>query len=168
MVEDLYPLLPKHISAIYECTYHNLYYQLISWVRKIKVPLFSIDYRLAPKAPFPYPLDDCWQAYKYLVENVERLYGITPKQILLTGDSAGGQLVLGKSQATYGLTTSPALTLWLIKIGYRKPDILFPVYPAINLDISQMTPSMVMSLEDPLLCVKLLLRFSEHYMPDRT
>ena len=79
MVEDLYPLLPKHISAIYECIYHHLYYQLISWVRKIKVPLFSIDYRLAPKAPFPYSLDDCWQAYKYLVENVEELYGIKPE-----------------------------------------------------------------------------------------
>jgi hormone-sensitive lipase len=38
-----------------------------------------IDYRLAPESPFPYSLDDSWQAYKYLIENVEEKYGITPK-----------------------------------------------------------------------------------------
>ena len=56
--------------------------------------MFSLDYRLAPEFTFPYFLDDCWQAYKFLVENVEKLYGIKPNKILLVGDSAGGQLIL--------------------------------------------------------------------------
>ena len=54
---------------------------LRSWANKTQVPVFSIDYRLAPEFPFPLALDDVWQGYKYLVENVEKLYGIRLEKI---------------------------------------------------------------------------------------
>ena len=56
------------------------------------VPIFSIDYRLAPKSKFPDALNDCWQVYHYLVENAEKELGIIPNKIVLVGDSAGGNL----------------------------------------------------------------------------
>jgi hypothetical protein len=59
-----------------------------------------------------------------------------------------------------------ALTLWCIKIGYRTPDILFPVYPAINLDIYQMSPSLLNSFKDPILNFMFLLEVAKHFFPD--
>ena len=37
------------------------------WAKELKVPIFSIDYRLAPKNPYPDPINDCYQGYYWLV-----------------------------------------------------------------------------------------------------
>lgn len=50
---------------------------------------FSLDYRLAPENRFPAALDDVLAAYQWLIEQ-----NISPKQIALAGDSAGGGLVI--------------------------------------------------------------------------
>ena len=70
--------------------FNSLNFIFKRWANQTKIPIFSLDYRLSPEYPFPYALDDCWQVYKFLVENVERLYGIKPSNIILVGDSAGG------------------------------------------------------------------------------
>ena len=49
----------------------------------------AVDYWLAPEYPFPAALEDCLTAYRWLLRN-----GISPKNIVLAGDSAGGNLVL--------------------------------------------------------------------------
>jgi acetyl esterase/lipase len=49
----------------------------------------AVDYRLAPEYPFPAALDDCVAAYRWLVES-----GASPSQIVIVGDSAGGNLAL--------------------------------------------------------------------------
>ena len=51
--------------------------------------VFSVNYRLAPKHRFPAALDDCVDAYKWLLAQ-----GIPANKIAVTGDSAGGNLVL--------------------------------------------------------------------------
>ena len=43
------------------------------------------DYRLAPEHPFPAPLLDVVQVYRWLLAQ-----GVAPQQIVLAGDSAGG------------------------------------------------------------------------------
>ncbi|KAJ2311247.1 hypothetical protein H4R23_001003 [Coemansia sp. Cherry 401B] len=50
----------------------------------------AIDYRLAPRHPFPAQFHDALLAFYYLVAQ-----GFKPKNILLLGDSAGGHLCVG-------------------------------------------------------------------------
>ncbi|HEX4111149.1 MAG TPA: alpha/beta hydrolase [Stellaceae bacterium] len=50
---------------------------------------FVLDYRLAPEHPFPAALADAVAAYRALIAG-----GVSPSQIVLAGDSAGGGLAL--------------------------------------------------------------------------
>jgi acetyl esterase/lipase len=52
-------------------------------------PLYMLDYRLAPEHPFPAAHDDALAAYRWLLDQ-----GIAPANIAITGDSAGGGLVV--------------------------------------------------------------------------
>jgi acetyl esterase/lipase len=51
--------------------------------------VLSVDYRLAPEYPFPAALDDCTKAYRWLLSR-----GFKPSDIVIGGDSAGGNLTL--------------------------------------------------------------------------
>ena len=53
----------------------------------------TVDYRLAPAAPFPAAVHDVKAAVRYLRANAARL-GIDPERIGTTGGSAGGHLAL--------------------------------------------------------------------------
>ena len=55
----------------------------------VGVPVYAIDYRLAPEHPYPAALDDCVAAYRALLAK-----GILPGRIAIGGDSAGGNLTL--------------------------------------------------------------------------
>ena len=54
-----------------------------------KMRVLSVDYRLAPEYPYPAQLEDCTAAYKWLLST-----GIKPENIVIAGDSAGGNLTL--------------------------------------------------------------------------
>lgn len=53
------------------------------WANKLEIPVFSIDYRLAPEFPYPNGLDDCWQAYNWIIDNVESIFSKHSFLILL-------------------------------------------------------------------------------------
>ena len=40
-----------------------------------KIPIFSIDYRLAPEFPYPSALEDCWQTYNWILNFVTETFG---------------------------------------------------------------------------------------------
>ena len=48
---------------------HSTY--LRKWANKTGVPIISIDYRLAPESKYPEGLDDCWQAYYWIINHAE-------------------------------------------------------------------------------------------------
>jgi acetyl esterase/lipase len=52
--------------------------------------VLAVDYRWAPEEPFPAALDDCVSGYRWLVT----AGGASPRQVVLAGDSAGGNLVV--------------------------------------------------------------------------
>lgn len=66
---------------------HKLLTLELTKVTNIRV--LSINYRLAPEEPHPAALEDCVLAYKWLLSS-----GIESKNIIISGDSAGGYYTL--------------------------------------------------------------------------
>lgn len=64
------------------------------WAKSSGALIISVDYTLAPDAKYPYALDECFYVYEWLVSGKNQL-GILPSKIILAGDSAGGNFVLG-------------------------------------------------------------------------
>ena len=123
------------------------------WANEVGVPIFSVDYRLAPAEAFPAALNDVWQVYHWIVENAETYLGIKPEKIILVGDSAGGNLIT-------------ATTLMAIKRGYRVPDGLIMCYPALSLSKEIFTPSMLLAVDDPILPYPFLKMCIDSYIGD--
>lgn len=81
--------------------------------RQLDMPVISIDYRLAPEAPFPAAPEDCEAATRWIADN------IPCTGLVLSGDSAGGNLTVVTAMA---LRDKPA----------SKPVIAqYPIYPAV-------------------------------------
>ncbi|CAI2383957.1 unnamed protein product [Moneuplotes crassus] len=117
------------------------------------IPVFSIDYRLAPEDPYPAALNDVWQAYSWLVTNCTTQFGIKPSKIIVTGDSAGGNLAC-------------ALTMLCIEKHFRVPDFLLPAYPVLNMSLLNFSPSLILSLDDYILPTGFLMVFIDAYVKD--
>jgi monoterpene epsilon-lactone hydrolase len=65
--------------------------RLTSWLSSLTgLPVFSIDYRLAPRYRFPTAADDVQAGWEWLV----KICGVPAKQIVVAGDSAGGHLIV--------------------------------------------------------------------------
>ena len=95
----------------------------------------SINYRLAPKYPFPAQIDDCKSAVRWLRSHAEK-YKIDPARIGGFGYSAGGHLValLGVTDRSDGLegpdatADSPSTRLQCVVAGGAPCD--FRALPA--------------------------------------
>jgi acetyl esterase/lipase len=73
----VYGMTPQHI-------------QMLAYLaQKMCVRVLMVDYRLAPKYPFPAALDDCVTAYRWLLKQ-----GFPASNIVVAGDSAGGNLTI--------------------------------------------------------------------------
>ncbi len=63
--------------------------RLTSWLSQLTgLPVFSIDYRLAPRHQFPTAADDVRSGWDWLIGDC----GIPPEHLVIAGDSAGGHL----------------------------------------------------------------------------
>lgn len=56
----------------------------------------GVDYNRAPEFKFPVPLYDCFEALKWTFEHAED-FGASRQNIIIAGDSAGGNLAAGLS-----------------------------------------------------------------------
>lgn len=60
---------------------------------RLDAVVVSVDYRMAPGYPFPAAVEDGTDAILYVMRHAEE-FGIDPRKIVLSGFSAGGNLVL--------------------------------------------------------------------------
>ena len=70
------------------------------FVRELGLTVISVDYRLAPKHPFPAGLDDAYTALKWIVAHAQEL-AIDPQRIAVGGNSAGGGLAAALAQLAH-------------------------------------------------------------------
>jgi acetyl esterase len=59
--------------------------------RRANVKVLSVDYSLAPEAPFPVALEECYAVLRYAKEHAAEL-GVDPERFAIGGHSAGGNL----------------------------------------------------------------------------
>ncbi|BBZ47928.1 alpha/beta hydrolase [Mycobacterium parmense] len=68
--------------------------RLIEWCRSLGCVCVSVEYRLAPEAPYPAPLDDCEAGLRFVLEHAHDLR-IDARRVGIGGRSAGGALAAG-------------------------------------------------------------------------
>ncbi|KAK9876534.1 hypothetical protein WA026_013907 [Henosepilachna vigintioctopunctata] len=125
---------------------------LRDWAKALKVPILSIDYSLAPEAPFPRALEEVTYAYCWALKNTH-LLGSTGEHIVAAGDSAGANLILTSS-------------LKCINLGIPPPKGLFLAYMPCVVNFVP-SPSRMLCMMDPLLPFGFLLRCLKAYaVPD--
>lgn len=67
---------------------------IVAGARTYGLPIFSIEYRLAPEHQHPVPINDCYAGLEWLHANASEL-GVDGNRIMVQGESAGGGLAAG-------------------------------------------------------------------------
>lgn len=83
---------------------------------KTQMKVISVDYRLAPEFPFPHGLLDCYQVALHFYTHAKD-YHIEHQDLVLMGDSAGGNLVAALSLLGKNLG----------KFTFKKQVLIYPV-----------------------------------------
>lgn len=78
---------------------------LRTWAKELDVPILAVNYSLAPQNVFPEALDQCFYIYCLARKHPER-FGWTGESIVLSGDSAGGNLV-SNFDTTFSFNLNP-------------------------------------------------------------
>ncbi|OZJ03757.1 hypothetical protein BZG36_03058 [Bifiguratus adelaidae] len=118
------------------------------WCHRTGLPLLSVDYGKAPERPYPWALEECFDVYRRIMETNGACIGLRlPSgrrlQVVLIGDSAGGNLVSAVTLKTLvhnvaiahssGDSTAASSVL---DQHLPVPTALIVVYPALNFDFS--------------------------------
>ena len=70
------------------------------FARELGIVVVNTDYRLAPEAPFPAPLEDCYAVLRWMKQQADSL-GIDSERIAVGGESAGAGLAAALAQLAH-------------------------------------------------------------------
>ena len=121
--------------------------------RQLDLPVVSVDYRLAPEAKWPAAPEDCEAAARWIAESPAEL-GRTATSLILSGDSAGGNLTIVVAMA---LRDAAAAVPVIVQA---------PMYPAA--DMAKEYPSFTDFADGYLLTRDGMIWFADHYQPEAT
>ena len=123
---------------------------------KIKIPILGVNYSGAPDHPYPEGINDCYQAYMWILDNCEKELGFKPEKIILSGDSSGGNFALCLNFLLQSMNIFEGKNI-------HTPDFLFPLYPCCNNSRKNMSLSLSSSFEDYKITIKGLKEINESY-----
>jgi acetyl esterase/lipase len=122
--------------------------KLLAWAGKTGLPILSLDYRKAPEYPYPYALNECYDVYHMIVATKGRCVGIEGERcprIVMTGDSAGGNLATGTALMIIQSNMAGGRGMTL-----PSPAGLVLMYPALDMNIgSWMTDDQMALIKNP-------------------
>jgi len=110
----------------------------------------AVDYRLAPEHKFPAAVEDCYDATKWVSENISK-YGGNPEKLVVLGDSAGGNL-------------AAVMAIQARDLGTPKIAAQVLVYPMTNAKMEH--PSITSNGKGYLLTKDLMTWFTNHYIKE--
>ena len=123
--------------------------KLLAWAGKTNLPILSLDYRKAPEFPYPYALNECFDVYTMIVATKGRCIGLEPEvcpRIVITGDSAGGNLATGTTLMVIQSNGSGGTR----GLSLPSPAGLVLMYPALDMNLgSWMTDDQMALIKNP-------------------
>ena len=128
---------------------YSSHYNLCStFAKECHCKVIYVDYRLSPKYKYPIPLNDCFSAYKWMIENADDLR-IDQNKMIVVGDFVGGCLAVD-------------VTLKAIQENIIKPCYQMLIYPV--LDKRMITASMKKYTDTPMWNSKLNRKMWKYYL----
>lgn len=118
---------------------------IAKWGKAWQTTAYMPWYRLAPENPYPAGIDDCFYAWRSLL-----IQGISPTNIVIGGDSAGGNLTL-------------SLLHRIKAAGDPMPACAFMLSPVVDMTMSSESLIRNESL-DPIFDVHTMLAFRQGYV----
>jgi acetyl esterase len=98
----------------------------VRYAREAGCLVIFVEYRLAPRYPFPAGFNDCYAALQWTLSQAQSL-GLDPKRVAVGGDSAGGGLAAGVAQRARhedGISLCGQLLIYpCVDLVCRRPSI---------------------------------------------
>lgn len=111
--------------------------KLMGWAAKTALPVLSLDYRKAPEWPYPYALNECYDVYHSIIATRGRCIGLSGElepKIVVSGDSAGGNLAVGMTLMILQ-AASTETRRWQGERSLPPPVGVVLMYPALDMNI---------------------------------
>ena len=105
------------------------------------IPFLGIDYGLSPKHHYPEQINDCFQAYMWILKNAKEELCLNVENIIISGDSAGANLIFGLIFILITINQYENLDIKL-------PDLLLIEYPTTYSGEDNVTNSLISSIKD--------------------
>mmetsp|Transcript_9314 Transcript_9314/g.14352 ORF Transcript_9314/g.14352 Transcript_9314/m.14352 type:complete len:721 (+) Transcript_9314:66-2228(+) len=147
---------------------------LLDWSKTTGAVVICPEYSLLPEHTFPVALEQTTDVYRALIMGTETLPGFCVSRIVVTGESAGGNLAaamcvkLGMDINSGQLSLNGATTTESNQNSQNKdvplPDALMLSCPALNLSL-EVSPSRVIGGKDPVLPSGIISAISDAYVP---
>ena len=111
--------------------------KLLGWAAKLELPVLSLDYKKAPEYPYPYALNESYDVYHTLITSRGRCIGLSGAsipRIIITGDSAGGNIATGTTLMILQSAANDAQRYSDQEL-LPTPEGLVLIYPGLDMNI---------------------------------
>lgn len=133
---------------------------LRNWSNCLNIPIFGINYSLAPEYPYPEALNDVYQVYMWILNNAKNELNMEIKHIIVSGDSAGANLTLGLNH----LLTVIKEFDDLFGKDIILPELILAHYPTTYVNLNNCSNSFLLSLNTQMISINAMKLMYNQYV----